>query len=120
MPPTPAPSQPTSSVATATENNPADTAQQHIDQQWQSIQSTIAEAQKLAIPNREHRAKRLWISEATWELIEQRQQARAQGEEEEEAGDDDGNGDEEVKSPDDLPSEEAQEEAEQAEEEEEE
>ena len=50
--------------------------QEEIDGQWKSIASTITEVANSTIPTKPKHTKQPWITEATWILITQRDQAR--------------------------------------------
>ena len=58
--------------------------QKDIDAQWKHLQGAMQHSTEQHIPTTEHKPKQPWISNETWELIEQRRTARqAQNEAEE-------------------------------------
>jgi len=63
----------------------APTTQEGIDSQWKHIASNLTTAANQAIPPQAKHAKQPWITEATWKLIEQRDQAKISSRPEEEA-----------------------------------
>ena len=50
--------------------------QEQLDKQWQTLQRAVQDAVEAHIPKEPHPPKQPWITHNTWELIQQRSQAR--------------------------------------------